>query len=93
MSVQPALAISLIPECLIDEMVARADRELRLNGKLLAFLKTHPNEVRVHLHDQPITDDELLRFLYAEYDGKKWKVKRYESHARTLAVIVVYSRG
>jgi len=91
MSVQPALVVNLIPEGLIDEIVARADNELRLEGKLLAFLKFRPNEVCVHLHEQPVTDDELLRFLYAEYAGKRWKVKRYESHARTLAVIVLFS--
>jgi len=93
LSVEPAAIAEPALAGIIVELIEKADGEMTLHGELVAFFSAHPDQVRVHLHDRPVTDRETENFLRQEYGGKNWKCKRYSSQARDVVIIAVFGRA
>lgn len=89
----------------VDVLVARADRSMRLHGKLTQFLKRF--DVRdaelgmTFRSDQSVpqvlqhgmTASQWSTFLQERFTGKKWDSRRYTGKATEWVVVAVFSLG
>ena len=74
----------------LDKLVASADRDLNLDGELVAFYKTRIHDDHVVLNDRYLTDAEWASFLCEKFSGKKWKYCRYQGIATQYIAVVVF---
>ncbi len=92
LTVQPAMVTEPALMEIIEGLIGKADRDMRLKGELISFFRTHYDQVLVHLRDTPASDYEIRNFLRAEYRGRKRKYKRYSSHVRDVVIVAVFGK-